>query len=288
MPMKLYRKMIVEGCELQNRPGFPAAYTRMAQLLFKERYKPVCVDCSGAAELLAAKHLTGGDILSQPAPPPFPLFWLEWDISPLIIGEAAERQQSRGDVPVLQGALVATAPDFVPGNTQLQALSVEGALNRSGAVAGRMTAGWTIETTTGVPVLGPDSNPYYAAWQDNISEEWTGSWVLLTASLLWFLSVRNIVQAPININPKEQRQLRGHGAKRLDYRILKISSTLTRGQANQSTGGHRDLPLHLIIGHFRRYSDEKPLFGKYAGTFFIPAHTRGKEENGVINKGYCL
>jgi len=44
--------------------------------------------------------------------------------------------------------------------------------------------------------------------------------------------------------------------------------------------------LHLCRGHLRTYEEIKPLFGKYTGTFFIHAHTRGDSSNGIANKDY--
>jgi hypothetical protein len=45
--------------------------------------------------------------------------------------------------------------------------------------------------------------------------------------------------------------------------------------------------LHICRGHFRTY-DEKPLFGKIKGTFWVPQHMRGKAENGIIHKDYDI
>lgn len=44
--------------------------------------------------------------------------------------------------------------------------------------------------------------------------------------------------------------------------------------------------LHICRGHFARYSEEKPLFGKHAGTFWIPAHARGSIDGGIITSDY--
>ena len=44
--------------------------------------------------------------------------------------------------------------------------------------------------------------------------------------------------------------------------------------------------LHICRGHFATYSPDKPLFGKHAGTFWVPAHVRGNAERGVVAKDY--
>lgn len=44
--------------------------------------------------------------------------------------------------------------------------------------------------------------------------------------------------------------------------------------------------LHICRGHFATYTDERPLFGKVSGTFWVPAHVRGTSERGVVIKDY--
>lgn len=44
--------------------------------------------------------------------------------------------------------------------------------------------------------------------------------------------------------------------------------------------------LHICRGHLRTYDEIKPLFGKYTGTFYIPAHVRGDKKFGVTHKHY--
>lgn len=44
--------------------------------------------------------------------------------------------------------------------------------------------------------------------------------------------------------------------------------------------------MHICRGHFSHYSEERPLFGKYSGTFWVPAHVRGISEVGVVGKDY--
>ena len=46
--------------------------------------------------------------------------------------------------------------------------------------------------------------------------------------------------------------------------------------------------FHFCRGHFKTYTDEKPLFGKHTGSFWCPDHTKGDLEIGRIKKGYRL
>jgi hypothetical protein len=44
--------------------------------------------------------------------------------------------------------------------------------------------------------------------------------------------------------------------------------------------------LHICRGHFANYGEDKPLFGKYAGRFWVPDHVRGRAEAGEVVKNY--
>jgi len=73
------------------------------------------------------------------------------------------------------------------------------------------------------------------------------------------------------------------------YRTLVIDPMRAAGAAGAAGAG--DSPArayHLVRGHFAVYSAERPLFGKHAGTFFVPAHVRGSAEAGIVLKDYAL
>ena len=45
-----------------------------------------------------------------------------------------------------------------------------------------------------------------------------------------------------------------------------------------------DRRLHICRGHFATYSEDRPLLGKYAGRFWVPAHVRGRDLHGTVGK----
>jgi hypothetical protein len=45
-------------------------------------------------------------------------------------------------------------------------------------------------------------------------------------------------------------------------------------------------PLHICRGHFKTFTEEARLFGKYTGTYWWPAHVRGSVDEGVVEKDY--
>ncbi len=46
--------------------------------------------------------------------------------------------------------------------------------------------------------------------------------------------------------------------------------------------------LHICRAHFAHYTEEHPLFGKYAGTFYKPMHVRGSLKKGMVIKDYNI
>jgi hypothetical protein len=46
------------------------------------------------------------------------------------------------------------------------------------------------------------------------------------------------------------------------------------------------MPVHLVKGRMRSYSVERPLFGKWAGSWWWQPYLRGHAKNGFIGKDY--
>lgn len=55
---------------------------------------------------------------------------------------------------------------------------------------------------------------------------------------------------------------------------------------SQTTSSNIQRSMHIVRGHFSTYTEDRPLFGKYAGTFWIPAHIRGNQDKGIVTKDY--
>ena len=64
------------------------------------------------------------------------------------------------------------------------------------------------------------------------------------------------------------------------------------GGKEYAYGGDESTPfakrMHLCRGHFSNYTEERPLFGKYVGRYWIPDHMRGNPELGTIEKDYLV
>lgn len=63
------------------------------------------------------------------------------------------------------------------------------------------------------------------------------------------------------------------------------SNQPSRKRGGSRGGQNRE---HLVRGHFRYYSEEKPLFGNISGAVWVPSHKRGSASKGRITKDYRL
>jgi hypothetical protein len=79
------------------------------------------------------------------------------------------------------------------------------------------------------------------------------------------------------------------GRPPLTWKTLEIDPLVTairRGPQGEP-GQRATAAMHIVRGHFSTY-DEKPLFGKWRGTWFVPSHLRGSLERGLAGKDYSV
>lgn len=96
-----------------------------------------------------------------------------------------------------------------------------------------------------------------------------------------------IVDVPDARTPLERRRDERRGVPSPSFKTLVIEPmkrALKTEGGSESVGLKR--ALHICRGHFAHYSEDKPMFGRYAGRFWIPAHTRGTAESGIVVKDY--
>lgn len=110
----------------------------------------------------------------------------------------------------------------------------------------------------------------------------------IAISALMLLNCKNVateqVAPPIKLNKNRQR--RGK-LPIFDYHILKVIAG--KGTSGGSCQGDGTSPrVHLCRGHFKRYTDDKPLLGKHTGLYWWQPHVRGSKEAGVVHKDYSV
>ena len=78
----------------------------------------------------------------------------------------------------------------------------------------------------------------------------------------------------------------GDKVKGLVFKTLRIDGmgSGSRSTTGEPSGEHNR--FHICRGSFAEYTAEKPLFGKYTGRFWRPAHVKGSKEVGEVVKEY--
>lgn len=91
--------------------------------------------------------------------------------------------------------------------------------------------------------------------------------------------------------PMNRKRLRRGETPAGKYYTLVVSVPGQKVSTDTGTGQYLGLrPLHFCRGHFRYVSENRPLFGRPGchGLFWIPAHVKGRAENGIVSKDYKI
>lgn len=87
--------------------------------------------------------------------------------------------------------------------------------------------------------------------------------------------------------PRQVRRAANNSFVEAKFYTLHVGAIRAQAQAATAHGESSVLrALHLVRGSFATYTTERPLFGKVTGTFWRPAHLKGKPEAGVVVKDY--
>lgn len=105
-----------------------------------------------------------------------------------------------------------------------------------------------------------------------------------------FMHCKNVAVSPVDPPTKLSRKYeRKHGRPLTRYHVLEIEpmKRVLKTEGRSDEVGLKKA-LHIARGHFRTYSEEKPLFGKFAGTVWVPQHLRGSKDRGQVKKDYAV
>lgn len=95
---------------------------------------------------------------------------------------------------------------------------------------------------------------------------------------------------PTRQQRRQHERKHGEGKPLTDYWMLKVDGGRPLRTINDvgvaATRRHFTPREHEVRGHFRYYSDERPLFGRVTGMIWVPAHKRGSDAIGTIRKDY--
>ena len=111
---------------------------------------------------------------------------------------------------------------------------------------------------------------------------------------LRLLNCVNVGLNPIDVYTSAKKQGRGgFGGRRLPlpmfkYHTLKLKLPKKKGEKEKTmdiSEAMRHYRKHFCRGHFKVYTEEKPLLGHSIGRYWFSAHLRGSED-GFVDKDY--
>ena len=103
-----------------------------------------------------------------------------------------------------------------------------------------------------------------------------------------FLSCKNVFLEKINPPQKlNKARLKRGKSVGYSYHVLKVRTINKDGKEVSGVSGEHN-KIHYCRSHFKFYTKEKPLFGKYVGTWLWQSHLRGQNKNGFADKDYIV
>ena len=126
--------------------------------------------------------------------------------------------------------------------------------------------------------------------------EWTVLFPLGFISFYAFnlLACKNVQERLVPVSRGLQKaRIRRNKPPMTEYRVLEIKTPIkqcvvTEQELKDAARERVETRFHAVRGHFANYSEDKPLFGKLSGRFWVPAHVRGSKDAGEIKKDYRI
>lgn len=115
-----------------------------------------------------------------------------------------------------------------------------------------------------------------------------GSMLIIALLAISFMHCKNTVLTATDPPREFNRERKKAGLKpfvRFHTIDIEPMKRVLRTEGRVETVGLRKA-LHIVRGHFATYSEDRPLFGKVAGTFWVPAHVRGSLDGGAVVSDY--
>lgn len=114
---------------------------------------------------------------------------------------------------------------------------------------------------------------------------------LLAISMLNTKNVSPVILPAQEVPPKvAEKRRRKTGRDPFVYRTLSITPMgggyVRRETAERGSGDADARRLHIARGHFKRFTPERPLFGRHAGTYWWNSQVRGDLQAGAVVKDY--
>ncbi len=146
-----------------------------------------------------------------------------------------------------------------------------------------ITHNWVVDLEREPLAFGYPAN--FTSDDKELAKE-TNVLILLTQSLLLCKNVQ-ILKHPRAAGAEKRFRRKHGGHSPANYRsvVIEPMKKVIRN-AGRLKGPGVEKAMHMVRGHFRDYSRERPLFGKFAGRLFVQSHVRGNGKLGVKPPGY--
>jgi hypothetical protein len=102
------------------------------------------------------------------------------------------------------------------------------------------------------------------------------------------LNAKNIVREPAYPLPQSRASRRRGDLAPHSYHVLRVavpSVSRTRGESSADSGA--SVAIHWVRGHFKRYTLQRPLFGRLTGMYWWQHHLAGRAPR-LVEKDYRL
>lgn len=119
------------------------------------------------------------------------------------------------------------------------------------------------------------------------ARKWLHSICDVMYATLLLLNCKNIttekIPAPEALNKKRRKA----GKQELfDYHVLNVVVPSKKRDYREASTPLSHNRVHLCRGHFKEYTAEHPLFGRYTGLYWWQPHVRGQNKGGIVMKDY--
>ena len=109
---------------------------------------------------------------------------------------------------------------------------------------------------------------------------------MIFAEGIGLMNCKNVSLEPVTSKrfTKQARKGRRKRKPKIDYHTIVLPGLPGAGGSNQGSG--QPMPLHTVRGHFKTYTKDRPLMGKFTGTYWFAAHVRGDAKHGATVTDY--
>jgi hypothetical protein len=221
--------------------------------------------------------------------PPFKYMWLE-----------SQAPDSKGRF----GMLLVDLPDKESGQPELadskagNVATIIASAGEDGLLFGGMGASvrYGADGMTALNQVKLIPPAWHREWTEEQQRDWNWSTASLTGlfmSVVSFMHCRNVSleEHEPRHNFKKQCAHR-FGGKRDDYKFHTIKldgRPMPRRDSVRRPGDPLGMTAsHVCRGHYKNFSPERPLFGRFSGQIWWNPQNRGKETNGTVAKKYLV